>query len=205
MYESTTDFRKIVDVAMKIVNEAHLLTFFHKKRSKVNFIIRDRRTVIEWFYDFRNNDCFNNPAVILKHKKTQLPPLLDNNPGIVKEMLEFCRANIDGLNVDMVNEFLLKECLPKLAEKIRLEQNSCNYNLQNLLSKYNLTTLTIKTVRNWKTTLGFKFEPCKKSYYVDTHETAENIEYRSKYIDKYFEYKFRAHRWFLLQKIKEMQ
>lgn len=45
------------------------------------------------------------------------------------------------------------------------------------------------------TKVGFKFEPCKKSYYVDTYELSENVKYRSTYIDKYFQYELRPFRW----------
>ena len=89
--------------------------------------------------------------------------------------------------------------------QIKFESNRIQLNIQyriSLLNTYNLSTLHPKTVRNWMTVLGFKFEPRKKSYYVDTHETSENIEYRSIYIDKYFEYEFRAHRWYSITKDK---
>ena len=171
MYEKTVDFRDIIDIAMKKVNETHLIDFLpSKKRSKINFITRDRRTVIEWFYEFRKKDAFLNPGLILKHKKKQLPPLLEANPDTVKDILKFCRGNIDGLNVEMVHQFLLNECLPKLATKIQSEQDSVPYSLNDLFKDYNLSTLNIKTVRNWMIKLGFKYEPRRKTYYVDTHE-----------------------------------
>ena len=61
---------------------------------------------------------------------------------------------------------------------------------------YHLKTLNVKTIQNWMNRLGFKYEPRRKSYYVDSHETPENVEYRSKFISRYFAYELLAHRWY---------
>ena len=43
-------------------------------------------------------------------------------------------------------------------------------------------------------------EPCKKSYYVDNHESPENVEYCNKFITRYFTYELRCHRWVSVSK-----
>ena len=53
--------------------------------------------------------------------------------------------------------------------------------------------------------LGFKFEPRKKIYYVDTHENPENIAYRKKFITRYFEYELRSHCWYQISKDEKME
>ena len=77
--------------------------------------------------------------------------------------------------------------------------------MDNLYESYGLKTLNIKTVQNWMKKLGFKFEPRKKSYYVDTHETAKNIAYRSKFIDTYFELELLPHRWYSITDVKQKE
>ena len=53
--------------------------------------------------------------------------------------------------------------------------------------------------------LGFKFEPRRKSYYVDTHKNPENVEYRKKFITRYFDYELRSHRWYQIIKEEKMK
>ena len=50
--------------------------------------------------------------------------------------------------------------------------------------------------------LGFSFDVRKKSYYVDSHETKENVEYRTEFIAKYFAYELLAHRWYSISEAK---
>ena len=205
-YETTTNFRDIVELAVAKVNDTHLIDFMpSKSQSKTNFIVRDHQLVVDWFREFRKRDCFHNPAIMLKNKKSQLPPLLEAYPGVVKDMLMFCRTNIAELNVDAVHEFLLKDALPKLVKKIQLEQNCPTYSLQLLLKDYKLSTLCVKTVYNWMIKLGFKYEVRKKSYYVDSHESQENVSYRSDYINRYFEYELLSHRWYSITEKKRRE
>ena len=44
--------------------------------------------------------------------------------------------------------------------------------------------------------IGFKFVSRKKGYYVDSHESEENVKYRNAFIERYFEYEYRCHRWY---------
>ena len=46
--------------------------------------------------------------------------------------------------------------------------------------------------------LGFKYEERKKCYYVDNHESDENVNYRRKILKRYFQYGIRAHCWIQL-------
>ena len=43
--------------------------------------------------------------------------------------------------------------------------------------------------------LGFKYQPQRKSYYTDTHESKDNIQYRNAFIKRYFQYELLCHRW----------
>ena len=44
--------------------------------------------------------------------------------------------------------------------------------------------------------LGFKYEPIKKSYYVYTQKNPNNVEYRNKFIERYFDYELLTHQWY---------
>jgi len=43
--------------------------------------------------------------------------------------------------------------------------------------------------------LGFKYSPRRKGYYVDGHEKSATVEYRRKFVERYLRYERRAHRW----------
>ena len=75
------------------------------------------------------------------------------------------------------------------------EQQDESYNIEKLKQDHDLCTLSVQTIYNWMMKLGFKFEPRKKSYYLDTHESPENIKYRIDFIQCYFQYKLCAYRW----------
>ena len=55
--------------------------------------------------------------------------------------------------------------------------------------------------------LGFKYAPRKKCYYVDGHERPDNVRYRRKFVHRYlFEYEPRTYRWIQLteQQVDEL-
>ena len=74
-----------------------------------------------------------------------------------------------------------------------------------LFSEFNFKTLTISTVYKWLIKLRFKYQPRKKSYYVDNHESPENIEYRKHFISRYFKYEIQSHRWYQLPEEERMR
>ena len=56
--------------------------------------------------------------------------------------------------------------------------------------------LHLVTAQRWMKKLGFKYEPVRKSYYVDNHESEENVRYRNEFIERYFQYELITHRWY---------
>ena len=50
--------------------------------------------------------------------------------------------------------------------------------------------------------LGFKYEVRKKTYYVDSHEKTGNVIYWVNFIQRYFGYELRAHRWIPIIKVE---
>ena len=193
-YESVIDFNSIINMAMEKINEAHLVEFLpSKKRYKSSYIVLDCRTIFKWFRAFRDNDCFVNPGRN-SGDNSKIPRLFSDNPDLFQQTTDFCRQNINSLSCEVVHQYLLDTALPKLVQSIQKDSQK-DFSMDDLFRMYNLKTLNVKTIQNWMNRLGFKYEPRKKSYYVDTHETPENVAYRSKFISKYFEYELLAHRW----------
>ena len=197
-YETTDNLLSIAKSTADKINQIHLIDFLpSKKRCKNNFIIRDPKMILDWYRNFCDKDCFVNPGKV-KTNKVKVPSLLNANPDLHKAIIHFCRENINTLTVDDVHSFLLTDALPKLAAEIREERklDLHMYNIDHLLAEYGLRTLNVRTVQNWMKNLGFKYEPRRKTYYVDSHESKENVKYRSKFIEKYFEYEILAYRWY---------
>ena len=67
--------------------------------------------------------------------------------------------------------------------------------LEEFLSDYGLKNIGNTTIWRWMKLIGYEYNERRKSYYSDRHEHEENIEYRKKFIKKYFMLEKRAHRW----------
>ena len=81
--------------------------------------------------------------------------------------------------------------------------------IETILEDHGLTNLCQKTVLNWMTTMGFKYSPKQKSYYVDGHERPEVVSHRKQYVSDYVHNKIRTFRWIQLpenevNKLEEM-
>ncbi len=58
----------------------------------------------------------------------------------------------------------------------------------------------LETVYRWMNVLGFKYEPRKKHFYVDSHNKPEVLAYRDNdWSPRYFEREYRMHRWIQLR------
>lgn len=51
---------------------------------------------------------------------------------------------------------------------------------------------------NWMDILGFKYEPRRKTYYVDGHEKPETVRYRSEFVKRYLRNELKCFRWIQL-------
>ena len=205
-YNTIIKFLDIVQLAMDKVNECHLIKFLPKRvKCKTNFIIQDVRHCYDIFCEFCENDYFHNPARDRNKLKHNIPRIFNENPDCLKMMTNFCRENIKSLTVEAVHEFMLETALPKLLNKLLTKESKHIQTMSDLFAYYGLKNLHIKTIQNWMRSLGFKYEPRKIVYYIDTHETKENIKYRSEYIDTYFQYEFLAHRWYSISEEKRKE
>ena len=195
-YETSNKFVGIIKIAMDKVNDCHLIDFLPSRlKTKCKTIIQDVRQCCDLFRDFCERDAFINPTKSCNCMKLKLPRLFDENPDILTKMIYFCRENINTLTVEAVHDFVSHDALPKLLGMLKSENPTSTQIMSDLLSYYGLRKLNIKMVQSWMKRLGFKHEPRKNVYCVDTHKTKENVAYISKYIKKYFQYKLLAHRW----------
>ena len=172
------------------------LTELNKKQ------IINPRTITSWHRDFRENSYFPNPSRHSSHKR-DLPRLLHDNPDIKESLDKWCDQNIDSVSAENIHHFLIHSALPQVVKKINQERKEHGdyeeYTLTNLLNDNGLKVLTIQTVNIWMRQMGFKYEPRKKCYYVDTHNKPENVEYRRNFIKRYAEYELRSYRWISIE------
>lgn len=146
---------------------------------------------MKWFHRFRDNQYFSIPD---SFSTKILPPLLDANPDLANTLIDFCKANLNDLSVEALHCFTISKALPDLVEFTKKERRE-EYTIDDLFHNHGLKTLCINTMYNWMKKLGFNYSPCEKTFYVDTHESVENVTYRAKFIDRYFGYELLAHRW----------
>ena len=161
----------------------------HKKLGISHF-----STLLEWFRIYRNKDSFPNPS---RYSSEQdMHPFLSQNPDVVRSINTYCKANIADISTELVFDHIHDTIIPYLVNTIKNESQIDEYTKVDLLKEYGLKTLTVSTVNVWMSVLGFKYEPMKKCYYVDNHESPENVLYRSKFVTRYFEYEICSYRWY---------
>merc|ERR1711884_535731 len=85
--------------------------------------------------------------------------------------------------------------IPILLRQRRYETGDAEMNIDDLFNENNIKKLTLRTVLNWMHCLGFEYCVIRKSFYVDGHETPQNVKERMEYILQYFQDEFRCHRW----------
>ena len=195
-YDNCNDFTEIVQMAIDKTNHAHLNDFLPKHTNNPStFIVHSNRIVKQWFREYRNTDFFANYSPLVKHNK--LPPLLNANPDLLNGLISYCRKHINTLSVELVHDFLHTKALPDLTSIIMKEQGK-EYSTEQLMLDFGLKKLSCSTVQKWMNRIGFKYEPRRKTYYVDSHETPANVKYREYFIERYFGYELLAHRWYTI-------
>ena len=200
-YNTIHNFYNIASLALLEANKS--LDIYDdcigEKDFETILLISHPETILRWFRQYRENNCFINPG---KHKSTTktLPPFLAENPDVVQSINSFCKENLSTISVETVHHHILDTVIPKLVKKIARERSQDDYCKEIMFSKYKLKTLTNSTTFSWMTKLGFNYHPRKKCYYVDSHESPENVAYCKEFISRYFEYKIRAYRWYSITK-----
>ena len=98
------------------------------------------------------------------------------------------------ISVETVHEHIIDKLIPKLVTKIAKERGQDDYCTEMLFQEFRIKKLTIVTTYSWMQKLGFNYHPRKKCYYVDSHESEDNIKYQKSFISCYFKYELRAYR-----------
>ena len=148
-------------------------------------------TLARWHVLFRSNGgLFNNP-LSNRFDKNRLPPFLDLNPSVRKDITEFCRLNVDRLSVELLHNHLISDILPGLAK----ERNT---DVSKLLKTFRLRKLSFSTVLRWMHALGFRYCTRKQTHYVDNHERPDTKRYRKQYGSNYMNLEKNMHRFIQL-------
>ena len=189
-YDCIRDFNEIA--ALAIVEANHHLGISSNKSAQH---ITHPSTLLLWFRIFRNTDHFPN-SYKLRSKKANMPFFLSSNPDISKEILDFCKANLCDLTIELLYSHIHDVVLPNLVKKIQTERGDPLYDLQQMKNEFNIKKLTMPTIHRWMQHLGLKYETRKKCYYVDNHDNPEIVWYRNHFIDRYFNYELRCYRWY---------
>ena len=159
-----------------------------------NSTITCSKTLLRWFYSFRICDLFPNTSTP-KSSKSKMPLFLSENPDAVAQIISYCKNNLSTITGEAVHSYIHHEVFPKLVITIQNERNDSEYSLESLFKEFRIRKLSLSTIYHWLSALGFKYQLRKKCYYVDNHESVENVRYRSAFISRYFHYELRCHRW----------
>ena len=65
--------------------------------------------------------------------------------------------------------------------------------------------LGVATVVKWMNALGYRYDVRRKHYFNDRHEEPTNVTYREAYLERYWEYESRSHRWIQISKTESAQ
>ena len=167
-------------------------------------------TIQRWFRIFRSNsETFPNSHYV-RRGKVLLPQLLDNYPVFTRNLVKEMDDNLAHLSGEFVLNYVMDTGIPIILEERRKELGrilGSTFTIINLLNENGLTKLSLSTIYRWIDALGYKYNERKKCYYVDNHESIDNVQYRNSFLKRYFSYELRAHRWIQisLEESKKME
>ena len=199
-YNDISNFNHIASLVVFQANKnrGYYDTFTSSKHLNV---IVNPKTLLSWFRIYRESDHFPN-CFKRKPAKDALPYFLASTPDVVSSITSYCKENIETLTAESLHSYLVEDCIPKLVTTIQQERSDPDYTSSDLMKEYHLKRLCPSTMYNWMTLLGFKYEPRKKTYYVDSHEHPDNVKYRREFIQCYFEYELRCYRWITITQLE---
>jgi hypothetical protein len=158
--------------------------------------LKNGRTIMRWLQSFwSNSESFPNPRYVW-HGKIVLPQLLDNYPTFKNSLVKEMDTNLAHLTGEFVHRYVMDNGLPAIMKERRKElDGDTTFTTKDLLNENGLTKISLSTIYRWMDTLGYKYNERKKCYYVDNHESDENVAYRNEFLSRYFTYELRSHRW----------
>jgi hypothetical protein len=202
LYETTTNFLDICTAAINTVEEmdydGYEVLSDCEDECDVQMKIKNPKTIMHWLRTYRRKCCFPNPASArVKYWKNKLPPIFSNNPDLYNSFKDYARANLNKLSGELLLEYMYQTALPEVVQEIRRQKklSEGEYTVKMFLQEHNVPELSKRTIYNWLSKMGFSYSPHKKGYYVDSHEKAENVQYRMQFVKRYEAYELRTHRW----------
>ena len=165
------------------------------------------RTIQHWHLEYRKGDESFKNVTASRMDIDSTPSLFDCYPELKDQMLSYCKQNIENLTTETLYCWFHDIALPNLIadrkkEMMDIGGNNEEVDMGTILKEHGMTTLCQKTVLNWMTSMGFKYSPLKKSYYVDGHERPEVVCHRNRYIAEYIHNELRTFRWIQLPEYK---
>ena len=128
-------------LAIQTIKETEICEFDNdeivKKHNNKNLWIC-KRTLMQWFRDFRlNKEKFIN---IPKKRSLidRLPPIFDMNPGLKDRFISYAKENLVNLSAELMFEFVNDKLIPDLIEQDRREMEDNTLTREMVLKQYRI-------------------------------------------------------------------
>ena len=153
---------------------------------------------MKWNRIFRLDEAFPYPNINIELGNTYHSEFIDSFPEIKMMIKKWANANLDELNCENIGKYIRNEAVPAIYQTY-LSENSDSVDealsLVDFLRLFKLKNISDSTVWRWMRDLGFSYDERRKTCFSDKDENKENVQYRQKFIKKYFEYEKRTYRW----------
>ena len=150
-------------------------------------------TIARWNNEFKQHQTFEHPNWYIRHNKTPTPILFELFPEAKHIIQKFCNENLADLTVMRTHEYVCDVVIDKL-------QHYCSEDVDEpTLGSHYLASLnhtSTPSVWRWLHFLGYRYQPTKKTYYVDGHERVEQQQSRINLAKQYIqEWELSTHRY----------
>ena len=164
------------------------------------------RTVRDWNLEFRKQQVFLHPNLMVRCGQRPLPLMLVRYPAAKDQMAAFGLSNLSTLTVETMRRFCIDDLFPKLFLQFCTENTADAYRghhvtesvptMANFLQYHGIRTFAFSTCLKWMKLIGFTYSHQRKSYYVDGHERDDVVDSRRIFCCKYLtEIEPRCLRW----------
>ena len=104
-------------------------------------------TLSTWHVIFRhNNDTFPNPYYT--YTTLLLPSLLNANPDLVENIIQYSKENLSTLSMELMYNYLHDDAIPKIVKERQKELKDEKYSKEQLLKEHGLKCVCMQTVLN---------------------------------------------------------
>lgn len=109
--------------------------------------------------------------------------------------------------VTYITYYVIEQLIPALREDHNKETTLelILNNTADFIYYYGYKNLHVATVTRWMNTLGYGYDVKKKHYFNNRHNEANNVLYRGKFVDRYFNYEQQYFCWIRIPKYELMK